>query len=328
MLSEVMAAAVAVLGPAPQTVTKEVHWVERPTANDVAAAYPDRAQDAQVSGRAELECVVGADGRMDYCRAFAEAPVGQGFGAAALELAPKFRMEMTPPPPPGTAPTVYIPIHFQIAPGTPAPESLVMNSPRWASAPTFEDVGRAFPASAKSATGDVTLHCDIDVDGALSACATRREQPAGQGFAVAAEALTSRFRIEYGAAWGPHNVFAVDLKFHFSDPNGDEFLQRRVIEPTWLTLFEPGQITTLFPAAASAKGVRTGRGVALCAVGADGTLQDCAPLAGEPDGLGFSNAAVKIVSGMRMNPWTEAGGPVNGARVQLPIRFDLPAAKP
>lgn len=51
-------------------------------------------------------------------------------------------------------------------------------------------------------------------------------------------------------------------------------------------------------------------------------------MAGEPDGLGFSDAAVKIASGMRMNPWTEAGGPVNGARVQLPIRFDLPAVKP
>lgn len=38
MLSALMAAAVAVLGPAPQVVIKEMRWLEEPTANDVAVA--------------------------------------------------------------------------------------------------------------------------------------------------------------------------------------------------------------------------------------------------------------------------------------------------
>ncbi|HLZ81927.1 MAG TPA: TonB family protein [Caulobacteraceae bacterium] len=334
MLSAVMAAAAVLLGPAPQVVIDAPHWVGKPTANDVAAAYPLHAQHADLSGRAELECLVAADGRMDRCRVFAETPIGERFGDAALELAPKFRLEMAAPPQTGEAATIYIPIRFQIVRfgsqtvAHPASDPMVMTAPRWARAPTFEDVGHAFPSGAKAATGDVTLRCRIEADGAPSDCVTRQEQPAGQGFAGAAQALTSRFRVDFGRRPArPQDDFVADLKFHFSDPKDDDFLGRRIAQPSWLTLPDPDQAAALFPAAASAKGVTTGRGLVQCDVAPDGSLRDCVPQAGDPYGLGFSEAAVKAASAIRMNPWTDAGGPVNGARVQLPIRFDRPAQK-
>ena len=40
-------------------------------------------------------------------------------------------------------------------------------------------------------------------------------------------------------------------------------------------------------------------------------------------GLGFSEAAVKLASTMRMNPWTIDGAPVDGAVVRVGVRLNL-----
>ncbi|MDB5480736.1 MAG: hypothetical protein JWO83_1789 [Caulobacteraceae bacterium] len=45
-----------------------------------------------------------------------------------------------------------------------------------------------------------------------------------------------------------------------------------------------------------------------------------------PDGVGFSEVAVQIAQLMKMNPWTQEGGPVDGVTVLLPIRFNLAEA--
>jgi protein TonB len=55
----------------------------------------------------------------------------------------------------------------------------------------------------------------------------------------------------------------------------------------------------------------------------DGSLSDCAPEPGDPDGLGFSDAAVRLASTMRMNPWTVDGEPVDGAVVRLGVKLTL-----
>ena len=62
-----------------------------------------------------MQCAVTATGEMDACKILTESPPGQGFGAAALRLARKFRA------PSKTASgqsiegaTVTIPIRFHI----------------------------------------------------------------------------------------------------------------------------------------------------------------------------------------------------------------------
>ena len=74
-----------------------------------------------------------------------------------------------------------------------------------------------------------------------------------------------------------------------------------------------------------ASGLTTGRGVARCLVANDGSLTKCAPEAGDPAGLGFSEAAAKLASTMKMNLWSTDGAPVEGGVVHIPIRLNLKA---
>jgi TonB family protein len=321
-------AALATSATAP-TPTGAQFWLERPSGQDIADAYPDRAQFARVTGQALLDCGIATDGRLDLCRVFGEAPPDWGFGRAALRLVPKFRTYPPPTEPSGGEPRIFIPVYMHIN-YAPPPKPLILESPRWASAPSFKDLADAFPAASKAEAGDVSFRCRVDPrSGALDACETLSEHPANQGFAGAARTLTPRFRVEM-ARWlrQPDDDLAVEIKIHFASPKSEDFLSRRIGPPTRIAWPGEADAAARFPTAAAAKGLTKGRGVASCAVAPDGRLRDCVPLAGEPDGLGFSEAAVQIASAMRMNPWTDAGGPVDGAHVQLPIRFDLPATKP
>lgn len=81
----------------------------------------------------------------------------------------------------------------------------------------------------------------------------------------------------------------------------------------------------MFPPEAAAQGLTSGRGVARCTVAADGTLTACGPDPDEPDQLGFSAAAAKLASAMRMNLWSADGAPVEGGVVHIPIRLNLKA---
>jgi hypothetical protein len=96
-----------------------------------------------------------------------------------------------------------------------------------------------------------------------------------------------------------------------------------VTSPSWVAGFDPDEAMALYPPEAAAKGVTSGRGVARCVVAPEGTLSDCTPQLGDPDGLGFSEAAVKLAATMRMNPWTADASPVDGAVVDVAVRLNL-----
>ncbi len=98
-------------------------WLKKPTGEDLAWAYPERASRMGVGGRARMECQVAVDGRLAKCRVTEESPQGMEFGKAALALAPQF--QMTPPPPGRTEPgEVTIPIIFTV-PVSDAPRATV-----------------------------------------------------------------------------------------------------------------------------------------------------------------------------------------------------------
>lgn len=71
-------------------------WVARPSARDMRRAYPRAAQSRGREGRVVLDCVVDAAGLLT-CSVSNESPRGEGFGEAALELVPLFRMQPTLP---------------------------------------------------------------------------------------------------------------------------------------------------------------------------------------------------------------------------------------
>lgn len=78
--------------PRAPSVINDPSWAARPSAAQMARAYPQRAIDRGVSGAASLSCVVRVDGGLTGCRIAGETPGGLGFGRAALGLTRDFRM--------------------------------------------------------------------------------------------------------------------------------------------------------------------------------------------------------------------------------------------
>ena len=71
-------------------------WVAQPTQAQFLRAYPAQAEWDSTPGRAVLDCVFTAAGRLSNCTVASEAPAGRRFGAAALKLAPFFRAVAVP----------------------------------------------------------------------------------------------------------------------------------------------------------------------------------------------------------------------------------------
>lgn len=314
-------AAAAVSGSVNSAVPmKPPAWLSVPATSDMARVAPDRAISEGIDGGAVLACAVSPKNRMEHCEVTFEAPEGMGFGAAALRLAPLFRIR--PGDPPGQL--INIPILWHFADSR--AKGLLIAHPLWETVASFADIASAYPKSANGETGLVTLRCRVNGEGRIGLCTTSREEPSNQSFAGAAYGLTDKFRVRMPVEFATNGkpLFA-DLQVRFEDPAGADFRERHIGEPNWLVGLDPDRIAKLYPPDAAAKGVKTGLGVAECIVQADGTLANCKPLAGDPDGLGFSEAAVKAASAMRMSPWTRDGGPVDGANVRIPIRFNLAA---
>ncbi|AYV45811.1 hypothetical protein CFHF_11640 [Caulobacter flavus] len=100
------------------TTTYKPDWQRKPTADQMARYYPERAQREEIGGSATILCKVGDKGRLTDCQATREAPEGYGFGKAAVRLSAEF--EMTPPPPELVGKKdVTIPITFSVPPSPP-----------------------------------------------------------------------------------------------------------------------------------------------------------------------------------------------------------------
>ena len=80
-------------------VTRMGHSVDKPviltkpTEAQIQAAYPERALADQVEGKAAMDCMVMADGKLARCQIAGELPAGYGFGQATLDLAGDFVMK-------------------------------------------------------------------------------------------------------------------------------------------------------------------------------------------------------------------------------------------
>jgi len=107
----------------------------------------------------------------------------------------------------------------------------------------------------------------------------------------------------------------------FTPPQGQ--VEPIVSAPFWISGFNPEVAPKLFPPEAVARGLTTGGGVARCVVGSDGALTGCSPEKADPDGVGFSEAAVVLAATMKMNLWSADAGPVRGGVVRVPIRLNL-----
>jgi protein TonB len=87
-----MAAEPVVETPRGPPVITSPRWISRPSGDQLARAYPERALDREIEGVASLTCIVNANGTVSACAVASESPIGNGFGRAAQGLSRYFRM--------------------------------------------------------------------------------------------------------------------------------------------------------------------------------------------------------------------------------------------
>ena len=332
MLIGILAATVVASGGVDAGFTPP-DWAKRLQPEDIRGVWPSLAQRSGIGGKVAIDCRVNIHGLVEDCRVLSEEPAGQGFGGAALLLTPQMlfrpaRRNGVPEPSRITVPITFASGGLAHAPEiVPTVTVAMLDRPVWAIAPSFQDVAAAYPSTGGGLDGYVLFYCEVKKDESLRNCALIKEEPKGRGFEAAGRRLIGKFRlsVDPAAYKGP---IGVNLRIRLTDPAGDEQIHRRVGEPQWTAGLDPEQTQRLFPAEAVTKGVKTGLGVAHCTVTPDGALTACEPRRGDPDGLGFSEAAVRVAEVMKMNPWTQEGGPVDGAGINLPIRFNLAVTKP
>lgn len=315
--------------------------------------WPRRAFNRGAPAHVVLSCRVDVHGLAEWCKVASERPEGQGFGDAALQLRPTFKLSPVNGPDGPMAAMMNIAVEFKppaaefdmgmqtampsgegtqgasiAIRGNPIQmrEVTMMNHPVWISAPSFDEVAAAYPARAKGVEGYAVAHCEVERAGMLRRCVAAKELPTGLGFGKAAVSLAPKFRVAPEVmAKAPHGApIEVDIPIRFTPPGEDD---RTVTAPAWIAAFDPEIAPKVFPPEAAARGLTSGRGQARCAVAVDGTLSACTPEPADPDGLGFSEAAVKLASTMRMNLWSADAGPVAGGVVHVPIRLNLDATK-
>jgi TonB family protein len=321
-----------------------------------ASVWPRAAYEARIPGKVTLSCEIDRHGLAERCEVDSETPPGKGFGDAALQLRPTFKLA---PAHDASGPVdswmriaiAFTPPHMQVSVladsggqgnigdcgglskpcpewhviGTPLPRRNItmIDNPVWVAAPTFADVAQAYPVRARGVEGYAVAHCEVMRSGALTNCQVTKEAPDSHGFGNAAAALAEhKFKVDPAIAGErPRDDLWVDVPIRFPSPSDTP--DRKVAAPRWVAGFDPDAAVAVYPPEAVARGVTNGRGTARCIVAPGGALIDCAAQPGDPDGLGFSEAAVKLAQTMRMNPWTADAAPVDGASVDVAIRLNL-----
>ena len=320
---------------------------------EFVAIWPGKAYREGAEGRVILRCRINVHGLAEVCGVKSETPAGKGFGAAALQLRPTFKLPpaMGPDGPAESQMDIAVKFHppqrdldvqnLQKADtafyggdpknnvslldrdfrGNPMVSQAVtmLSRPVWALAPGFDDVAQAYPAAAAGAEGYVVVHCQVLPTGDLKACVSVKETPDKLGFARAALGLTSRFKVAPELAVAPdRKPLWVDIPIRLAPPDAGQ--DRAIALPHWLT--DLSATPNPFPAQAAARGVKSGVGVADCVVGPAGALLQCAPLAGAPDGLGFSEAVAQLAAAQKVALWSDDAGPVLGGHIRLELRLE------
>jgi len=304
-------------------------WLKKPTPEQMRAAWPYEAARKGIGGKAVISCEVDIQGLLKNCGVVSETPEGSGFGQAALLLAPSFKMKpRRVNGKPAEGGQVRIPISFE-GPGDgqmmAGPPSLAIVDPIWATAPSFDDMAAAWPKVAGDiASGGAFLRCSVSKAGKLDNCATYNELPRDNGFGAAAKSLASKFtlKLDPNSQRGSRPPF-VNVAFRFLNPDTPEGKARKLTQARWITTLDASKVQAVFPKQAADSGVKAGMGMADCLITADGHLAECKVAKEEPAGLGFGQSALLVAAIMQLNPWTDDGRPVGGARIKLPIRFGL-----
>ncbi len=333
-----MALAAASLGSvalAASDIVTPPDWLRRPSQDDVLAVWPSKDFGQRRGGTGVIACSVSAQGALFACRVISEKPEGSGFGNAAMALAPQFLM--TPAlrngkPEPWNE--LRIPVNFKSSPnqsGELTPPNLIrpsLTNVVWTQAPTAAQVATAFPAKARAAKtgGNAVLDCNLDEAGRLTKCVTLGETPKRLDIARAAKTLTLFFVGPTLRSDGASTKGA-GVQIPFTFPIEMTSATEPVVgKPRWTAAPTAEALAAAIPATAAASGIRTARVVLSCRIAQGGSLEACGIASEEATAQGFGAAALGLAKDIRVSIWTAEGLPTIGGAIQVPIRFDVPAA--
>ena len=150
-------------------VATGVRWTQAPSFDEVVAAYPAKAREKGVTGRATLVCSFADDGRLKNCSTLTQTPASAGFAAAAKKLTPLF---VGPTERPDGKPMkgVLVQIPFTFTENMLKGGTASVGKPAWAAVPDFASMAANFPSAARAQgviTARVHLTCSVAANGAV-----------------------------------------------------------------------------------------------------------------------------------------------------------------
>lgn len=259
-------------------------------------------QGAAGEAWAFMECRASPTHELTNCRVLSETPRGAGFGAAALKLAPAYRIGATAPDGfPSEGRRVKVRVWFH-------PPQMI-TQPDWAHRPSPEEFARFYPVRAVT-PGRVKLDCGVQADGTLTGCSIAQDTAPGQGYAEAAMKMAPSFRMKPLVRDGqPVTGARVQIPIQFGNPG-------RPVEIVQVPSQE--QFLSVWPVAMRG---RSGQALIRCSLGSGGKLGGCDAVGETPHGSGFGKAALQLASAYRLLPTSHTGdGGVHF--VQVPVIFD------
>lgn len=188
----------------------------------------------------------------------------------------------------------------------------------WTAAPTTADMAAAYPAKAKAegVGGEVLLACTANRGGAMTACDVLAETPRGYGFGNAARRLAQQSLTAQGVAKDAE--VRVPITFSADLAKGGAMT---VKTPKWAALPSVNDMQSAVPKTEG--GPNNVRVTLVCDVQAGGSLNGCAVDREEPAGQGFGPAILALAPKFKVELMSAEGMPTVGAKVRVPVRFDL-----
>ncbi|THD81642.1 MAG: hypothetical protein E7812_02130 [Phenylobacterium sp.] len=152
--------------------------------------YAEKAQAARIEGHATLRCRLAASGgTVSACQVIEETPFDEGFGDAALGMAPLFHFPATVHD--VADGVILIPFQFKLDGPAAEPTPPRVNHPSFTALPTPDSAAAVIHRAAPAARGPVwgAVDCQVGPEGRLNSCRKITESPEGSGVAGAAAAL-------------------------------------------------------------------------------------------------------------------------------------------
>lgn len=308
-------------------------WLKKPTPEDIMAVWPSKALKTGQGGKATISCKVTTQGALTLCRVLSESPQGGGFGGAAIALSSQFAMKPATQDGRPVEGEVRIPINFPaFTPGSgPVVTNTVLPGVLMRAAPTYAEVAAAFPAKAraKGVGGRAAMSCVIGKTGSLTGCSVISETPGGLGFGAAAKSLAPKFLAPLSvrqdeSTRGDLAQITVTFPPEMLDPAAGAVIGK----PYWVATPNGQQLSDAMPKDRQSGSMRV---VLDCLIGPDGSVTDCKVASETPAGQGYGESTLKVAPFFKMSVWTMEGLPTVGARVKIPIRYEIagaPGVKP